>query len=150
MLTARNEFETVEAFTNIAGCSIGTESARQTTVDMLKAVETTTGIHGMTTDRLWKELAELSDEETDAMFEIQEECALLLDESMPMPAYCSVTLQDNEWTVIPYIDEELDRVSDHPDFNIGDHVLLVNDHGNVDCLQWDYSDNEYKSIWAMV
>lgn len=149
-ISVKNEFETVPAFTTIAGSHLGNQSNRETTIEMLNAVETTTGIHGMTTNRLWIDLASNHDDDMESMFYIQQECADLLNESMPIPEFCSVELHDNEWTVIPYIDEEVTRVEDIPDNYSEDYLLLVNDHGNVTCLEWNYNKREYKDIWAMV
>lgn len=150
MLSVRNEFETVPAFETIAGSSIGVSSDRETTAEMIEAVETTTSIHKLSTDRFWQELARLSDDNSGEMYEIQEECADLLNESMPMPEFCSVTLEDNEWRVIPEIDDYLTRVSDIPEEYSEDYLLLVNDHGNVTCLEWNNNTREYQSIWDMV
>ena len=146
MLTARNEFETIPAWTTIAGSSFGTQSHRETTVELLKAVDLTTDAD---TRRLWVDLAECNDDNVEFMFDIQRDAADLLNDHAPLPDYCTVDLQDNEWTVLPYmIENDLARFEDIPDTFEGDHVLIVNDHGNVTCMRW--TGSEYESIWAMV
>ena len=153
MLTARNEFETIEAWTTIAGCSLGTQSHRATTVELLKAVDLVTNAD---TRLLWVDLAECSDDNIEFMFDIQRDAAELLTEHAPLPDYCTVDLCENEWMVLPYmIEGDLPRLSDTPDDYQGDNVLVVNDHGNVSCMRWvdAYAEpgcGRYIEQWSMV
>lgn len=158
MITVRNEFETVPAFTNVAGCSLGTQTARETTAEMIGVLHTVTQVH---TEPFWKDLAETTDEDTQNMFEIQQEVANDLDIHMPMPQFCSVTLQDNEWTVLPQDldnidqDEGMTKTDELPDEYLNDFVAVVNDHGNVTMYQWEIHTGNiqfgsYKEIWAVV
>lgn len=69
------------------------------------------------------------------------------------PDYCTVQWEDNEVRVIPYIDDELPKVSDIPLTNvindtIVNEILVVNDHGNVSYMTWDGED--FVSQWDMV
>ena len=147
MLTARNEFETIDAWTTIAGSSIGNQTDRETTAEILDAVDLVTPCD---THKLWKELAECPDDNTECMWEIQRDAADLLNEYAPLASYCSIDLADNEWTVLPYMDDELPRFEDTPETFEGDDVLVVNDHGNVTLMHWHSIDREYESVWAMV
>lgn len=153
MITVRNEFEAVPAFEHIAGDSLGTWTERETTTALIEVLETVSQVD---TARLWKDLAMLSDDDFGDMLDIQEEVVCELNESMAMPAYCHVTLQDNEWRVTPYIDEEVVCMSTDVWYEVDqnqhgfDHVYVVNDHGNVTCWEWREDKVEYVPIWAMV
>jgi len=147
-ITARHEFETIPAFTTIAGSSIGIQTPRETAIELLTTLDTIQSF--MSTNKLWRELAQCSDTETDILFEIQEEIAEHIAYYGNIPEFCSVTLQDNEFIVLPYLDDDLEKFNECPDDFHGDHVLVVNDHGNVTCFQWDANDKSYKDIWAMV
>ena len=65
-----------------------------------------------------------------------------------IPESTTIGWRDNEVTVIPFIDEDNPRVADWPEDYLEDIVYLINDHGNVDCLEW--RNGEYRSIWDMV
>ena len=157
MITARNEFETVPAFTNVAGCSIGTQTARATTAELITVLGT---VSQCDTCGYWKELAEMCDDDTDTMFEIQQDVVSDLDDHMPMPFGCYVTLADNEWTVLPSVDSlleegDVEQVDEVPDERDADHVYTVSDHGNVTMYEWKYHYNDpaadgYVEIWAVV
>ena len=73
--------------------------------------------------------------------------------------------RNGEVIVTPYLDDDLPRLADHPEnmvyANIGTgqgfdadnnqvphEYYLVNDHGNVDFMQWDGS--KYANTWSMV
>jgi len=154
MITVRNEFETVPAYEHIAGSSLGTWTNRETTIALIKTLETTSNYDCAP---LYKEMAETTDDDTDFMFETQHEVASYLDDYMPMPEFCSVVLDDNEWRVVPSIeqaDDECKNFSDYPDTYQGDFILVTNDHGNVTCQQWKPAfvncAPEYVTIWDMV
>ena len=154
MITVHNEFETVPAFEHIAGDSLGTWTQRETTAEMIHAIDLISDQDR--TSVLWIYLAKAADDDLEEMTGLQEQAADILNEHMPMPAYCRVTLQDNEWRVLPYLDEEVPRMStddwDEVDQNQHgfDHVYVVNDHGNVTCWEWRQDKVEYVSIWSMV
>ena len=84
------------------------------------------------------------------MFDIQRDCADLLSNDAPIADYCTVSLEDNEWRVLPYLDDELPRFEECPESFEGDNVLVVNDHGNVTCYWWNSSERQYSEVWAMV
>ena len=91
------------------------------------------------------------------MFDIQRTIAECLDSDMPMPEFCSVVLDDNEWRVVPSIesaDEDCENFDDYQDEYKGDFILVTNDHGNVTCQQWKPPFvnclPEYITIWDMV
>ena len=150
-ISARNEFEPVSAYTTIAGCSIGTESPRQVTYDLIKTLQTVQS--HIDVCPFYASLALCDDEETQDMFEISEEIAEHLNYYMPMPEFCSVVLEDSEWRVIPSIesaDEECENLEECPDTYVADFVTATNDHGNVTCYQWNPNQFKYSEIWSMV
>jgi len=151
MITVRNEFETVPAWEHLAGCSLGSWTVRATTLELIKVLDTTTQSDPVP---YLKELAGLGDDLKQDMYDLQEDIVSELNEYMPMPAYCHVALNDNEWQVIPYIDEELPRLEDVPEEYQEGHILQISDHGNVTCYEWQQCPagchGEYKEIWAMV
>ncbi len=155
MITARNEFETVPAFEHIAGSNNGSWTMRETAFSLISTLET---ISSYDTSRLYKDLAECNDDDgylDDMQLEVME----LLNEYMPMPEFCSVSLNDGEYTVTPYIDEYDDtpRLSDYPDTLYKDEsgmvhytIFIVNDHGNVTCQTWNDQKREYITQWDIV
>ena len=150
MITVRNEFETVPAFEHIAGSSFGTGSNRESACQLLKTLQTVSGYDCL---KLWQDIAETNDENFDQLIDIQDEIAELLNEYMPMPEFCSVVLDDNEWRVIPSIenaDEDCKNFADYQDDYQGDFILVTNDHGNVTCQQWLQGEMVYVTIWDMV
>jgi hypothetical protein len=96
------------------------------------------------------ELASTADENSDDIFEIQEDLATLINEYVPLPVSCTLSLQDNEWIVLPYIDDELPRLDECPETFVDDVIYSVNDHGNVDCYEWIPAKQEYRNVWSMV
>lgn len=149
MITARNEFETVPAYEHLAGSSFGTWTERETVFRLLEIVDSTTN---QDTLSLYKDLAKYGDDDT-VIMELADDAVDLLNESMPMPEFCSVTLNDNEYHVMPCLgnaQEECVSYEDYPEEKHGDFILVVNDHGNVTCQQWDYNKLEYVTIWDMV
>ena len=142
MVTVRNEFEAIPAFEHLAGSSFGTWSDLEVTETMLeiaRKVSSTTF------------LPDLEPSEDDAQcvhYMVQQECAEEIQHHVA--PFCTVELLDNEWRVLPYIDDELPQVEDYPEEHIGDYILQVNDHGNVTLLEWQYNQNDYRSVWAMV
>jgi len=149
MITARNEFETIPAFTTIAGSSHGQQSQRETTLELIDNLSLTSQYN---CESLYRELAEMTDNDEN-MFDLQDEVAQYIYDNAPLPEFCSVTLQDNEYIVLPCLEsaeEECKKVADIPDDNQGDFILYVNDHGNVTCLQWNEGCRAYDVIWDMV
>lgn len=149
MITVRNEFETLEAFEHIAGQSNGLWSVRETAATMIDVVSMVTNID---TERFWRELAKLTDDQFDEMFEMQEELAEALNDNAPLPPYCYVTLNDNEWSVIPSIEdaEDVTRVEELPEERTEDELLVVTDHGNATLYTWNWNTFEYRQQWAVV
>lgn len=149
MITAKNEFETVPAFEHIAGCFLGTWSNRESTCELLRTLHKVSDYDCM---KLWQDIAYAGDD-SDQWFEIQDEIAELLNEYMPMPEFCRVVLDDNEWKIIPSIelaDEDCKNFDDYQDDYQGDFILVTNDHGNVTCQQWLQGEMTYITIWDMV
>lgn len=142
-----NEFETISAFTTLAGANQGGWTNREVAVALLKALDQVTE-HDIT-KKLWVGLAEYDDQEQD-IIEIQQAIVELFNDVALLPAYCHVVMENNEWRVVPYIDEGLQRVSEIPDDYIDDHILQVSDHGNVSCYEWNHGLGSYQEIWAMV
>ena len=155
MITANNEFETVPAFTHIAGCSLGTWSQLDNLQGCIDAVSSTT----QTDCKEYKAMIDKYDHGNDIsshdsfiIDEMIEEMIDILNNDMPIPDSCSVSWQDNELLVLPYIDDEIPRYEDIPDnLQNGDYTIyVVNDHGNVTCMYWDDQKREYISQWDMV
>lgn len=151
MITARNEFETVPAYEHLAGSSFGTWSDRETTIALINALDTVQS--HVDTKPLYKELAALNDDNSESMIEMQEEVTDHLNYYMPMPEFCSVELYDNEFSVMPNLEsakEDCGILTEYPEVRTTDNILVVNDHGNVTCQQWNYNKLEYVTIWDMV
>ena len=148
MITTRNEFEPVPAFTTVAGCTIGTQTPRETTLELIDVADKVSAHIDCKT--AYRDLAAMPDDMSQDMFELQEDIADQLNYYMPMPPCCSVTLQDNEWIVLPYIDDDLPRFDEVPEEFSEDVIYTVNDHGNVSCYWWNSNDREYVEQWTMV
>lgn len=147
MITTLNQFETIPAFTHIAGSNNGSCSNKGIAFDMLKAYDKIRSENHVSSDKMWCDLAWCNDDD-EYLLTLQAEIAELITQTDRLPRYCTIELQDGEWLVLPYIDESLERFSDIPDIKTDDYILVVNDHGNVACMEWD--QGEYKSIWDMV
>jgi len=147
-ITVNNEFETIPAFTHVAGDTAGTWSQRQIAVEMAKTLETVSS-DSYICHQTFIDIAS-SDDDDQFLMDVQQNLADMLTEHAPIPDYTNIALQDGEWFVKPYLDDELQRFDDCPDEFSDDTILIVNDHGNVTCMQWSESEKEYQSIWAMV
>jgi hypothetical protein len=149
MITVRNQFETINAYQHIAGDSGGSCSARETAATMINVVSMVTVID---TERFWRELAELNDDQDGAMCELQEEMAGVLNDNAPLPPYCYIALEDNEWRVTPVIPEpeDVERVEGLPDDYTEEELLVVSDHGNATLYTWNPNTLEYDEQWGMV
>lgn len=151
MITALNEFETIPAFTVVAGSSFGGVSNREFCADILRAVDTVTGYEE--TYQHWVDLAECSDDDDYVANGdcINDAMQLFNDNITTMPEFCSLVLFDNEARVLPDIEsaiEECEVFEDYPEKYHGDFIAVVNDHGNTTCQRWDGS--KYVTIWDMV
>lgn len=151
----------LKPFQTIAGSSYGQQSPRETAIELIafcSLVEFKDTGADVATQKAFMEkvqeytyeLASISDEETDSIFEIQEDLAALINDYLPLPVSCTVTLQDNEYIVLPYIDDSLPRLAECPETFVDDVIYSVNDHGNVDCFEWMPAKQEYKNVWSMV
>lgn len=137
----------IEAFTHLAGSSYGTWTDYETTKAMVDIAIKVSG-HPATLN-LRQELETLGEDDiSGAYFEIQQEASEYIQDYVE--DYCAVSLDDNEWRVTPYVDDELPTFDDYQDDYQGDHILIVSDHGNVTCQRWDYDKAEYVTIWDMV
>jgi len=149
MITTQNEFIPVKAFTHIAGSSLGTWSNRDTACQMVTILNQ---VSQYDCAKLWEDIATESDDGA-YLIDVQDDVADLLNEYMPMVEFCTVCLEDGEWSVIPSIelaDDECENFSDYQDDYKGDFILVTNDHGNVTCMQWNDIEREYITIWDMV
>lgn len=148
MITVRNEFEAIEAFEHVAGESTGSWSVRETAATMIDVVSMVTNIDTL---RYWIELAKLTDDQVDAMFEMQEELAEALNDNAPLPPYCSVTCDDSEWRVLPMLPdpEEVERVEELPEDHTEDELLVFNDHGKATLYTWNLHTFEYDEQWEI-
>jgi hypothetical protein len=101
-------------------------------------------------ERLYKELAETSDEGIDLDGWTQELDEIAAADSLP--PYCTLTWHDGELTVMPYIDDELPRFGDHPERPTDGvyEYLHVNDHGNADLMIWDHNRQSFECAWSVV
>lgn len=144
-----NEFETISAWTILAGANQGGWTKREMAVALLKALDQVTE-HDIT-KKLWVGLAECDDNQEQDIIEVQQNTAELFNDVAPLPAYCHVVMENSEWRVIPYVTEDdLQKVDEIPDDYIDDHILQVSDHGNVSCYEWNHGLGAYQEIWAMV
>jgi hypothetical protein len=150
MLTAQNEFEMIPAFEVITGSSYGGFTQREMAVDLLKAVELVTSQIDTKAD--WQDLAEYSDDDSE-INDLISEYVDHLNEYAPIPDSCSISWQDNELIVMPYIDDEIEKFEEVPDDFSDDVIYQVSDHGNVTCFHWERISRlqgKYVEIWAMV
>ena len=161
-ITVRNEFETIPAWTRIAGSSHETWTDREITCEMIKVLSEVTSRTNICNE-FWKQVAEEPDsvasesrlaihsaresKNPDHWIEIQDAVA---DEiTLHLPAYCYLTMKNNEWQVIPFIDKCLTQLDETPETYQDDHILVVNDHGNITCMEWDFGAEKYIPIWNM-
>lgn len=150
MITVCNEFEVIPAFEVVASG----ETLREITIELIDVLHK---VSQEDTAPFWERLAREYDEDTDEMEEIQQDVALLIQDIAPIPASCGVSLQNGEWIVLPFIDEDSPRLGECPDeFTEDDIVYVVSDHGNVTCYEWQYigepggPEYAYTEIWGMV
>jgi hypothetical protein len=152
MVTTSNEFETIPAWEHISGCSLGTWSDYDTAkalVDAAVSVCSNSDVIELQED--FEKIAE--NDTTGVLLEFQDDAAEFINTHGTMEDYCGLNVEDGEWMVRPYIDDELPRFDDYrwglyKDDYQGDHVLIVNDHGNVTCQRWN--GKAYVTIWDMV
>jgi len=145
------EFEGYKPFDVIAGSSVGGWSNREMAAEIIRHCVILSS-DGGTAERLYRELAETSDEDidVDGYTEKLEETAV-----DSLPPYCVIQWQDNELTVIPYIDDDLPRFDHHLDhYSAGAaptyEYIHVNDHGNADLFVWNDSKRDFDLVWSMV
>ena len=147
MITVCNEFETIPAFETLAGCNVGENSPRSVVTELVKVLEMTTQAD---CSQYWRDIATSMDDD-DYLVTLQDDLAQEIEDRAPIADYCTVSKQGEEWVVLPYIDEDLQRFDETPTETQGsDHILVISDHGNVTCMWWDCSKNEYVEIWSMV
>ncbi len=153
MLTARNEFETIPVYTHIAGnhSQNHTHTQRETVIQMLEAVETVVRAQPDT----WVELAKCHDHNLDALIEIQEEMAEILNEEAPLPPCCTIQKQNNEWSVVPLIDEaieQLERFTRIPEKHSDDIILVIFGLNPtiISLYQWVWQKQKYIEAWSVI
>ena len=147
------EFEGYKPFDVIAGSSAGGWSDREIAAEIIRHCVILSSDSG-TAERLYRELAETSDDDIDIDGWTQELEDTAIDH---LPPYCSLQWQDNELTVIPYIDDDLPRLDHHLDhYAAGPGVestyeyLHINDHGNADLFIWNHNKQDFDLIWSLV
>lgn len=153
-LTTLNEFETIPAYTHIAGDSLGTWSPRDIVTAMVMLLQSASSYDCR---QLWQDIATTYDDEQ-YLIDVQSDIAQTIQDNCPLADYCTVELHDSEWRVVPYIDDDLQRLNFFPDttspfesdYMVQYDILVVNDHGNVDLMQWDHNKREYTLTWSMV
>ena len=162
MITARYEFEIIPAFTVIAGSSfiLDTEEALR---DMLQALDK---IGQYEASDILEELNALTEEQKEEdsclVTDMLIRCEGLFEQVLNIPESCGFAWQDNEYMVLPYIDEYLPKLSEVPfddelqkDINPDNEsiIYIVNCHGNVSCYKWqEYFDrfDAWLLQWSMV
>lgn len=151
-ISARNEFEPIPCFTHIAGCSSGSWTPRETACQLIKTLETVSDYDCF---RLWRDLAESSDDDQYTV-DIQDEACDLLNEYAVLPDYCYIGLDDCEFRVLPNVEDareeclSVDELPERPVDSDQYLVLHVNDHGNATLYQWSDQKREYIEVWAVV
>ena len=152
MLTTSHEFETIPAFTVIAGSSQGGYSSRELAIEIIKAANTISTVSPTEINAAWKDLAEQNDDEVDvAEFEV------LLD-GCNLPPCCSLQWHDNEYMVMPDLEsarEEAEVGDETPDHGLcsGNLFLVINDHGNATLYQWQEGPTvigHWREQWGIV
>lgn len=105
-------------------------------------------------ERIWKEIAACPDDELDLDYWSSDFEDAVSDY---LPASCLLTWEDNEYRVLPFIDDENEKLNEQPDLTIRrneDVFYVVNERGNVDCYEWQEYHNTgekaYRLIWSMV
>jgi hypothetical protein len=151
MITTSKNLETIPAWEHVAGSSLGTWSEVEITEALIKAVESIrsdSSVHELRED--WEKLNYFLNgrQDHDAIYDFQVDAVDLINSHGTVEDYCTLDVQDGEWMVRPYIDDELPRFDDYQDDYQGDHVLIVNDHGNATCQRWN--GKAYVTIWDMV
>lgn len=141
---------TFDAFDTLAGSSSGGYSSQDFVAELLEHVINIGGMSGADISD-YQQIAdsESEDGDTEADEAIDELIDWLSDHAI-LPPSCTLTMEDNEVRVIPYVDDELPRLSDYPDARVDgeDVIYVVNDHGNVTCQVWD--GKAYVTVWEMV
>ena len=145
MISPRHEFETIPAFTTLAGSTYGTATARDTTAYLIKTLHI---ISKVDVSNYWRDLAEMNDDDTQDMWDMQSILADEINDHANLPESCSVQLQDGEWIVLPYIDDEIEKFVELPDTYVNDTIYTVTDHGNITC--WSWINDSYVEQWSMV
>ena len=161
MITSRNEFETIPAFTVIAGSTNGGWTTRDFCAKTLEALDSVVGFNS--TFDYWKNLAKTHDDDIAELDDLLDDLINCWNNTVEtMPDYCYLTLHDNELIILPDVQYALedtftvDTIPDglnpiRNDYGHHMHALThVNDHGNVDYLKWDDSKREYVIEWSVV
>ena len=162
MITAKHEFEIIPAFTVIAGSS-SKHDPEDALRDMLSALDK---IGQYEDSDILEELNGLTEEEKEAdhclVMDLLVRCEELFFQVQNIPESCGFAWQDNEYMVLPYIDEYLPKLSEVPfddelqiDINPDNEsiIYIVNCHGNVSCYKWqEYFDrfDAWLLQWSMV
>ena len=157
MITTSNEFESIPVWEHITGSSDGGYTQWEMANDLVNVAVCVSSDSSVL--ELQSELQsmpdDLSDDQDQQCIEIQEAAIQIIESATSFPEYCSLSFEDNECIVRPYIDDELPTFEDYKndmpqDEFLGDFVLNVNDHGNITCLKYDYNTKEYDEYWSMI
>ncbi len=157
MINARHEFETIDAFTTIAGSTAGGWAYREICLEVLEALDKIEGFSE--TFELWRDMAKMQDHELIEAAFADELRDYWNDNVTTMPDYCSLEWQDGELIILPCVEAMLEDTHslDHiPDKlysvdNVVQYTLAhYNDHGNIDYLFWNDARRAYEIVWSVV
>jgi hypothetical protein len=145
MITAKNEFETVPAFEEVAWG----DNEREKAFALINALE---AVAEQLSAGYYKELSQSSDEEE--IVNIQKEVVDELNGTLHMPPYCRIERDGDGWQVLPdhlpYFEQGLPPYEEVPAARELDVIMVVNDHGNVSCYSWNEGKGKYVEDWGVV
>ena len=151
MITPRNELETIPAWEHVAGDSIGVADQADTAQDLINAAVAICSDSSVL--KLEPRLDALDgqyDIYSALVTNLQALAVAYINNHGTVEDYCTLNFRDGVWMIRPYVDSELPRFNDSPTTFEGDHILIVNDHGNVTCQRWNADEKDYITICAMV
>ena len=137
----------LKAFDYLTGSNYGTMTEREICMDLVAILDEW---RSDMTPEYYRALAGLHDTEHQELHDIQQEIIDHLDYYAERHPYTVFEWSNNELIVMPFIDDELEQVEECPESYSGDYLYLVNNHGNVDLLQWNPDTKEYRIVWSMV
>jgi hypothetical protein len=139
-----------QAFDVLAGSSYGTWTQREVCAELLRLQDEHLKVY---IDE-WRTLANCSDDDVEIMGGLIDSVIDTFNDLADefLPASCSICWRDNEITVLPFLDDQCpsidSAVEDVPEQYVDEIIYMINDHGNVDCYEWD--GKNYVHQWGMV